>query len=167
MSRTGSKAVSDGEGFEPSVPCGTHAFQACPIDRSGTHPGQAYDIPAFEERFQLLFCQHPRPSISIGLRHRQKYVPRRVNFSVVKAPIVPCPLFPADNWQLTRTTGPLPSPVARLDQSIKLRLEFDLPLLNNFQLQLVTVQLDRRVMNVALDFAILRLALSERPLQLL
>ncbi len=30
--------LADGEGFEPSVPCGTHAFQACPIDRSGTHP---------------------------------------------------------------------------------------------------------------------------------
>ena len=28
--------MADGEGFEPSVPFGTHAFQACPIDRSGT-----------------------------------------------------------------------------------------------------------------------------------
>ena len=35
--------MADGEGFEPSVPCGTHAFQACPIDRSGTHPKRAYD----------------------------------------------------------------------------------------------------------------------------
>ena len=30
--------TADGEGFEPSVPCGTHAFQACTIDRSVTHP---------------------------------------------------------------------------------------------------------------------------------
>ena len=31
--------LADGEGFEPSVPFrGTHAFQACPIDRSGTRP---------------------------------------------------------------------------------------------------------------------------------
>ena len=31
--------LADGEGFEPSVPLrGTHAFQACPIDRSGTRP---------------------------------------------------------------------------------------------------------------------------------
>jgi hypothetical protein len=36
--------LADGEGFEPSVPCGTHAFQACPIDRSGTHPKRAYEF---------------------------------------------------------------------------------------------------------------------------
>src|ERR1041385_3856325 len=29
---------TDGRGFEPLVPCGTHAFQACTIDRSVTHP---------------------------------------------------------------------------------------------------------------------------------
>jgi hypothetical protein len=38
------KNLADGEGFEPSVPCGTHAFQACPIDRSGTHPKRAYEF---------------------------------------------------------------------------------------------------------------------------
>ena len=36
--------MADGEGFEPSVPFGTHAFQACPIDRSGTHPKRAYEF---------------------------------------------------------------------------------------------------------------------------
>jgi hypothetical protein len=36
--------VADGEGFEPSVPCGTHALQACPIDHSGTHPKRAYEF---------------------------------------------------------------------------------------------------------------------------
>jgi hypothetical protein len=30
--------LADGRGFEPLVPCGTHAFQACTIDRSVTHP---------------------------------------------------------------------------------------------------------------------------------
>src|SRR5437667_12022970 len=30
--------VADGRGFEPRVPFGTHAFQACTIDRSVTHP---------------------------------------------------------------------------------------------------------------------------------
>jgi hypothetical protein len=49
--------MADGEGFEPSVPCGTHAFQACPIDRSGTHPGRAWDIPASERQFQLVFSE--------------------------------------------------------------------------------------------------------------
>jgi hypothetical protein len=29
---------ADGGGFEPPVPFGTHAFQACTIDRSVTHP---------------------------------------------------------------------------------------------------------------------------------
>src|ERR1700722_12292763 len=56
--RSWKSTISDGEGFEPSVPCGTHAFQACPIDRSGTHPGQACDIPASEEYFQPLFSEH-------------------------------------------------------------------------------------------------------------
>jgi hypothetical protein len=33
-----SSLVADGGGFEPPVPFGTHAFQACKIDRSVTHP---------------------------------------------------------------------------------------------------------------------------------
>ena len=32
--------MADGGGFEPPVPFGTHAFQACTIDRSVTHPGK-------------------------------------------------------------------------------------------------------------------------------
>ena len=32
------EVLADGRGFEPLVPCGTHAFQACTIDRSVTHP---------------------------------------------------------------------------------------------------------------------------------
>jgi hypothetical protein len=31
--------VADGGGFEPPVPFGTHAFQACTINHSVTHPG--------------------------------------------------------------------------------------------------------------------------------
>jgi hypothetical protein len=30
--------AADGEGFEPSLPFGKHAFQACAIDHSATHP---------------------------------------------------------------------------------------------------------------------------------
>jgi hypothetical protein len=30
--------MADGEGFEPSVHCCTHAFQACAFDHSATHP---------------------------------------------------------------------------------------------------------------------------------
>src|SRR5207237_1160864 len=30
--------MADGRGFEPRVPFGTHAFQACTIDRSVNHP---------------------------------------------------------------------------------------------------------------------------------
>jgi hypothetical protein len=48
--------LADGEGFEPSVPCGTHAFQACPIDRSGTHPKRAYEFGVDCQRLQPL-CQ--------------------------------------------------------------------------------------------------------------
>src|SRR5262245_16683683 len=35
--------MADGGGFEPPVPCGTHAFQACTIDRSVTHPSGKID----------------------------------------------------------------------------------------------------------------------------
>ena len=31
---------TDGGGFEPPVPFGTHAFQACTINHSVTHPFQ-------------------------------------------------------------------------------------------------------------------------------
>ena len=31
-------SMADGGGFEPPVPFGTHAFQACTINRSVTHP---------------------------------------------------------------------------------------------------------------------------------
>jgi hypothetical protein len=31
------------EGFEPSVPCGTHAFQACSLDHSDTSPFEGAD----------------------------------------------------------------------------------------------------------------------------
>jgi hypothetical protein len=47
--------LSDGEGFEPSVPCGTHAFQACPIDRSGTHPIGGEDTETNRSVLQLIF----------------------------------------------------------------------------------------------------------------
>jgi hypothetical protein len=54
----------------------------------------------------------------------------------------------------------------RLNERLKFCLELALPLLNDFQLQLVAMQLDRRVMNVALNFGQLRLALAKRTLQL-
>jgi hypothetical protein len=33
---------TDGGGFEPPVPCGTHALQACTINRSVTHPERIF-----------------------------------------------------------------------------------------------------------------------------
>src|SRR4029077_10773798 len=38
ISCTRSTRGADGGGFEPPVPFGTHAFQACTINRSVTHP---------------------------------------------------------------------------------------------------------------------------------
>src|SRR5207302_8473224 len=40
-SLTINRALADGGGFEPPVPFGTHAFQACTINRSVTHPSVA------------------------------------------------------------------------------------------------------------------------------
>ena len=54
--------------------------------------------------------------------------------------------------------------IERLNERIKFGLELALALLDDFQLQLVPMQLDRRVVNVALDFGQLRLALAQRPL---
>ena len=31
---------TDGQGFEPWLPFGKHAFQACALDHSATHPNQ-------------------------------------------------------------------------------------------------------------------------------
>jgi hypothetical protein len=45
--------VADGRGFEPRVPFGTHAFQACTIDRSVTHPL----IFLFLFRFRLILVR--------------------------------------------------------------------------------------------------------------
>ncbi len=39
------RQMADGGGFEPPVPLGTHALQACTIDRSVTHPN--YDSRYF------------------------------------------------------------------------------------------------------------------------
>ena len=36
--RARSKSETDGGGFEPPVPYGTHALQACTINHSVTHP---------------------------------------------------------------------------------------------------------------------------------
>jgi hypothetical protein len=125
--------TTDGEGFEPSVPCSTHAFQACPIDRSGTHPGRAVDIPASKKQFQLVFY---------GALATQEV-----------RPVLRCVRGPSGL-------------IERLNERIKFGLELALPLLDNFQLQLVAMQLDGRVMNVTLDFGQLGLALPKRPLQL-
>ena len=54
----------------------------------------------------------------------------------------------------------------RLNERLKFGLELALALLDDFQLQLIPMQLDSRVVNVALDFGQLRLALAERSLQL-
>ncbi len=35
-----SEKGADGQGFEPWLPCGKHAFQACALDHSATHPIQ-------------------------------------------------------------------------------------------------------------------------------
>jgi hypothetical protein len=54
--------------------------------------------------------------------------------------------------------------IERLNERLKFGLELALALLDDFQLQLVPMQLDRRVVNVALDFGHLRLALAQRSL---
>ena len=42
--------VADGEGFEPSVHCCTHAFQACAFDHSATHPESRRQLNTFKLR---------------------------------------------------------------------------------------------------------------------
>ena len=54
--------------------------------------------------------------------------------------------------------------IKRLNERLKFGLELALALLDDFQLQLVPMQLDSRVVNVALDFGQLRLALAQRSL---
>src|SRR5207245_8371612 len=42
--------VADWRGFEPRVPFGTHAFQACTIDRSVTHPFTWAALAVYDRR---------------------------------------------------------------------------------------------------------------------
>jgi hypothetical protein len=82
--------TTDGAGFEPAVPCGTHAFQACPIDRSGTHPKkQGGDSEAETPEFQLklaegggsAFCvQRLGLAAAASLRLNGFVCPRKMDF---------------------------------------------------------------------------------------
>src|ERR1700732_3984585 len=57
--------VADGRGFEPRVPFGTHAFQACTIDRSVTHP---FLICSGDRRT----CRRKNNATVIDRRYRKK-----------------------------------------------------------------------------------------------
>ena len=97
------RQVADGEGFEPSVHCCTHAFQACAIDHSATHPeverlvntvrgraasrgrGSFSGIGRHSDLSRLAgagLCSNPR-SIAVGLASAQ-------------------PISPADGTRFTR-----------------------------------------------------------------
>ena len=51
--------VEEREGFEPSVPFGTHDFQSCPFGHSGTSPG----LSKFEERVGVEPTLDLRPNL--------------------------------------------------------------------------------------------------------
>jgi hypothetical protein len=72
-------SLADGGGFEPPVPFGTHAFQACTIDRSVTHPFAC--CSAVYDR-----SLHPgahRPPLQLSkLQSAEQFVERQLNADV-------------------------------------------------------------------------------------
>ena len=57
------QAMADGVGFEPTLPFGKHAFQACAIDHSATRPRNARNLNAIHEKRQsgcVIYGNNPR-----------------------------------------------------------------------------------------------------------
>ena len=72
--------MADGGGFEPPVPFGTHAFQACTIDRSVTHPVTTY-------RSVSLRSSHDLTEASLQLQPPEQFVERQLDADVEFAEI--------------------------------------------------------------------------------
>ena len=59
LSDAGAASIEEREGFEPSVPFGTHDFQSCPFGHSGTSPAFYF----FEERVGVEPTLDLRPNL--------------------------------------------------------------------------------------------------------
>src|SRR6266487_53863 len=94
--------MADGGGFEPPVPFGTHAFQACTINHSVTHPSAAYfnrksAVREADSLPVLIFCSRlpvgdvtvlptkSAPRFPQGSGYRSKLRERRYGFRVASA----------------------------------------------------------------------------------
>src|SRR5438105_2374530 len=68
---------TDGRGFEPLVPCGTHAFQACTIDRSVTHPSISYSSSCSYSAFEH---EHDyKQEQELQLQPPEQFIERKLN----------------------------------------------------------------------------------------
>ena len=80
---------ADGGGFEPPVPFGTHAFQACTINHSVTHPGSIRYLwrrsltvaPAFVIR------RSESAATALQLQTAKQFVQRQLNADIKFAEI--------------------------------------------------------------------------------
>ncbi len=72
------KGLADGRGFEPLVPFGTHAFQACTIDRSVTHPG-LFALAVVHDRRLFSLGAHRAPLQLSKLQASEQFVERQLN----------------------------------------------------------------------------------------
>ena len=68
------KEETDGRGFEPLVPFGTHAFQACTIDRSVTHPFESCS-QSYSYRNRSIMSK----STSYKLQPAEQFIERQLN----------------------------------------------------------------------------------------
>ena len=73
--------MADGGGFEPPVPFGTHAFQACTIDRSVTHPF-LFAVAAVYDRRTLDPGAHGAPLQLSKLQSSEQFVERQLNADI-------------------------------------------------------------------------------------
>jgi hypothetical protein len=89
-----SQKQTDGGGFEPPVPFGTHAFQACTINRSVTHPNAAHfnckSAVREADSLRALICCSRRPAGDvIGVTRLAPCFPRgkRLQTQARRAPL--------------------------------------------------------------------------------
>ena len=73
--------LADGEGFEPSVPFSTHAFQACTIDHSVTHPERSTNIVAavYDRRINFPGLTERRAATDSELKPAEQFVERQLD----------------------------------------------------------------------------------------
>src|SRR5207245_4346591 len=81
--RAARSTMADGGGFEPPVPFGTHAFQACTINHSVTHPEQS-SFPSES------YCRLGQAYRTETKRQRKRKIIRVASAGTIRRAVIEC-----------------------------------------------------------------------------